>query len=108
MLNDRTTTTSLIEIRDFLNSRQCAPVPWCPPRSAVDALYDLLLDHRGEDSFWADLKDLARRLDDQRFDPRALPGSDVLGDASSAVMSFTLKPVGNPASVSRVFAFFVS
>jgi hypothetical protein len=71
-------TSSLYEIREFLYRENCAPPPWVAPESAVEALYALLSERRGDDRFWSELKELTTRLADRRFDPSHFGSCDVL------------------------------
>ncbi len=75
-------TTSLMEIRTFLEARGCAPAPWTTPEAALEALHAQLRKHHTDDDFWCQLKELSRRLDERCFDPRALPELEVLGSAT--------------------------
>jgi hypothetical protein len=75
--------TTLVEIRDFLRRRSCAPAPWETPQGAVDRLRAALAAKRDDELFWRDLKDLTRRLEDRRFDRTALRGSQALGEAAT-------------------------
>jgi len=118
-MHDTVKTTTLIEIRDFLATEGCAPPPWGPPERAVDALYRLLRERRGDDRFWADLAELTRRLDDRRFDPAPL--SEVLGateldrliaDLRRSLDGAGAKPsalawIGSAASASALVAFLL-
>jgi hypothetical protein len=81
MNNATSETTTLIEIRDFLKRSGHAPAPWATPEAAVEQLYETLSRRRDDELFWADLKDLAARLEDRRFTPPRIPGSQALGVA---------------------------
>jgi hypothetical protein len=72
-------TTSLHQIRAFLDRHGAATPAWSEPERAVDALYELLRARRDDPAFWADLADLTRRLDDARVRPELVEGSEVLG-----------------------------
>ncbi len=74
--------TSLMEIRDFLAAHKCAPKPWENTDNVVDRLFESLCVKQGDKRFWADLKRLVGRLDDERFNTSAMKGSSVFGDAS--------------------------
>lgn len=75
------TRTTLSEIREFLTAEGCAPEPWSTPEAVLQRLYDLLVEKREDERFWSSLKELVSRMDDRRFDPRSLPGFEVLGEA---------------------------
>jgi len=101
MLETRTKTTSLTEIREFLSRGGCAPTPWSSADAAVEHLYEVLRRQRGEESFWCDLRDLTNRLEDRRFRPSKLGGSGTLGPAVTesllAELRASLPPVnGSP------------
>lgn len=83
--------TTLHEIRDFLAAQAVGPAPWSPARSAVDALYALLRERRGDPGFWAALETLVARLQDARVRPEVIRGSDVLGHATTAELLAALR-----------------
>jgi hypothetical protein len=70
--------TSLTDLRNFLDRHTGAPAPWTPPRAVVDALLALLVERRGDDAFWTDLRGLAARLRDRQVSPALLRGAEVL------------------------------
>lgn len=72
--------TSLTDLREFLAAEGCAPKPWSTPEAVLERVFDLLLERRGDEQFWKRLKVLVAQLDERRFDRRALPGFEVLGD----------------------------
>ena len=72
-------TTSLHQIRAFLDRHGAGIPAWSEPERAVDALYELLRARRDDPVFWAELADLTRRLDDDRVRPELIDGSEVLG-----------------------------
>ncbi len=73
------TTTSLHQIRAFLDRHGAGIPAWSEPERAVDALYALLRERRDDPVFWAELSELTRRLDDARVSPELVDGSEVLG-----------------------------
>lgn len=79
MIEETRETTTLIEIREFLERAGCAPEPWATPGSAVERLYETLRRRTADERFWSDLRQLASRLDDRRFAPPRIRGSQVLG-----------------------------
>ncbi|MCZ7583971.1 MAG: hypothetical protein M5R36_11865 [Deltaproteobacteria bacterium] len=72
-------TTSLIDIRHFLSRHAAAPAPWDRPQTVANNLRALLEERAGDEQFWAELRDLMRRLDDHRFNAAAMKGSEALG-----------------------------
>jgi hypothetical protein len=70
-------------IRDFLRAERREPPPWASPRRAVDELYDLLRQRRGDDLFWLRLEDLTSRLADSRFSSAALARSEAIDGATA-------------------------
>jgi hypothetical protein len=74
--------TSLIDIRSFLAAHGCAPAPWEKSENVVDRLFQALCQRQGDKRFWADLKTLVGRLDDERFNVSAMKGSSVFHDAT--------------------------
>ncbi|HPQ68104.1 MAG TPA: hypothetical protein PKW95_03175 [bacterium] len=81
-MDDQRTTTSLIELRNFLRARNCAPAPWAGPEHVIETLYASLRNKQNDETFWAELKELVDRLEDERFRPQALAGARVLPDDS--------------------------
>ncbi|MBZ0272818.1 hypothetical protein K8I61_12340 [bacterium] len=77
--SERALTTSLGEIRAFLELHGCAPAPWANSRRVVSALYAALAEKRDDPAFWRELSHLVARLDDRRFAPEALAGARVVG-----------------------------
>lgn len=74
-----TKATALTDVRDFL-ARECAfPEPWSTAERALEQVYESLIERRQDDRFWQRLHDLVTRLEDHRFNPRALPEFQVLG-----------------------------
>lgn len=67
--------TSLMDIRDFLTTHDCAPAPWETPQGVVDCLYGSLKTKQGDGVFWNDLKGLVDNLEDAQFDRNAFAGS---------------------------------
>ncbi len=72
--------TSLTQIRDFLAAHDCAFAPWENADNTLGRLYATLEEKRNDEVFWTDLKLLAARLDDERFNFSVLKGSKVFGD----------------------------
>jgi len=81
-MNGTTTTTSLIDIRDFLSAHRCAAAPWDHPERVVDQLIGALRERRNDDGFWKDLRNLVERLEDRRFDATAFRGASALNGAT--------------------------
>jgi len=81
-MDDQRTTTSLIELRNFLHARHCAPAPWAGPEHVIETLYASLRNKQNDEAFWLELKELVERLEDERFRPEALAGARVLPDDS--------------------------
>jgi hypothetical protein len=82
MMQAQVHPTSLGTIREFLAGHGCAPAPWATPKEVVSALHKSLKERRSDEAFWADLKNLAVRLEDRRFNETALRGSDALGGST--------------------------
>lgn len=72
-------TTSLMEIRRFLEAEKAAPPPWAAPQSNVEALYALLEEKRDDDLFWHRLRSLVQRIEDSRVDLVRLGFCEALG-----------------------------
>ena len=79
-LNDH--TTSLLEIRRFLENEKAAPLPWLEPEQTVESLYSLLVARRGDELFLSCLEQLVQRLEDSRVDLLRLGHSEALGYAT--------------------------
>ncbi len=79
MFAERQTTTSLIEIRDFLMTDGVAPAPWQPPTKSVEALFGQLRDKQRDDRYWARLKTLTRRMEGHQFSLSAASNFEALG-----------------------------
>lgn len=75
-------TTSLIDIRKFLRAHGTDLPPWEKPKRVLESLYADLRNKRNDNRFWTDLRQLMRDLEDHRFDPEALRGSETLKDAT--------------------------
>ena len=82
MLEQSDHTTSLLEVRRFLESEEAAPSPWAEPRESLDSLYALLVARRDDAPFWSRLEDLILRLEDRRVDIARLGNSEALGYAT--------------------------
>jgi len=82
MLDESTHTTSLLEIRRFLEAERAAPAPWAEPRESLESLYALLVARRDDPRFWARLEELVRRLEDHRVNLPRLARSEAFGYAT--------------------------
>jgi hypothetical protein len=76
-------STTLTEIRGFLQNTNCAPTAWCSSSQVLAAFYDALTEHEDDPKFWADLRVLYCGLNAKTVRPLFSPGYEVL--ASSAV-----------------------
>ena len=84
-------TTTLIEIRDFLEAHGGGPGPWSSSESAIDGLLELLRERADDDDFWQELTGLIGRLHDARVHPRLLGGSDLVDGATTAELVAKLR-----------------
>jgi hypothetical protein len=82
MLEQRDHTTSLLEVRRFLEAEKAAPAPWAEPGESLESLYALLVARKDDPLFWSRLQDLACRLEDRRADPARLARSEAFGYAT--------------------------
>jgi hypothetical protein len=82
MLANNGHTTSLLEVRRFLESERAAPSPWAEPKAAIESLYALLLERRDDALFWSRLHDLVQRLEDHRVNLSRLSHSEAFGYAT--------------------------
>jgi hypothetical protein len=81
-MGERLSKTGFLQIREFLTGHGCAPAPWESTENVIERLHAALRAKTDEDDFWEDLKEVVRKLEDERFDPNALRGSRVLNAAS--------------------------
>jgi hypothetical protein len=82
MLKENGHTTSLLEIRRFLEAEKAAPSPWAEPSESLESLYALLVARRDDPLFWSRLQDLVLRLEDHRADLSRIGNSEAFGYAT--------------------------
>jgi hypothetical protein len=82
MLKENGHTTSLLEIRRFLEAEKAAPSPWAEPKESLESLYALLAARRDDPIFWSRLHKLVERLEDHRVDLSRLAHSEAFGHAT--------------------------
>ena len=97
-------TTSLLEIRNFLEAERAAPEAWAAPEASLESLYALLVERRDDALFWSRLRLLALRLEDHRVDLGRLRHSEALGYATVDKLLTDLRAdlhaIAPPAAVS--------
>ncbi len=81
-MHDRLRSTTLQEVRLFLEDQATAPPAWSSPSDAIDALYVLLRTRRTDPGFWDRLGALLARLEDARVHPDLIRGAEALDGAT--------------------------
>jgi hypothetical protein len=82
MFNENSHTTSLLEIRRFLEAEKAMPAPWAEPDESLESLYALLVARKDDPRFWSRLQELVQRLEDHRVDLSRLENSEAFGYAT--------------------------